>query len=62
MAPRVKATWVKSGNCTLKRHRKTLKALGFKKLNSTVEHELTPAVAGMFEQVKYLITLEEVKK
>lgn len=59
MAKHVKVTWVRSAVGALQRHRKTLRALGFTKLNSSVEHELTPAIAGMIHQVSYMVTVEE---
>ncbi len=60
MAKKVKVTWIKSTAGALTRHRKTLRALGFTKLNSSVEHELTPAIAGMIDQVSYLVRIEEL--
>lgn len=60
MAKRVKITWIKSTNCALQRHRRTIRALGLTKLNSSVEHELTPAIAGMIAQVDYLVRVEEM--
>ncbi len=59
MAKQVKITWVRSAVGALQRHRKTLRALGFTKLNSSVEHELTPAIAGMIHQVSYMVVVEE---
>ncbi len=62
MAKRVRITYTKSAVSHLHHHRKTLRALGLRKLNSSVEHELTPAIAGMIHQVYYLVTVEEVSK
>lgn len=62
MTKRVKVTWVKSAVGALQRHRKTLRALGFTKLNSTVEHDLTPSIAGMISQVEYLVKVEELSE
>ncbi len=62
MAKRVRITWVKSGAGCLERHRRTLKALGFTKLNSTVEHELTPPIQGMVNQVFYMVKVEEISE
>ncbi|MFV0470536.1 MAG: 50S ribosomal protein L30 [Paludibacteraceae bacterium] len=33
----------------------TLEALGFKKLQSVVEHEATPQIMGMVNKVKHLV-------
>ena len=37
----------------------TLDALGLKKMNRVVEHEATPAILGMVEKVKHLVTIIE---
>lgn len=59
MAEKVKVTWVRSGINRLQRHRRTLKALGFTRLNQTREHTLTPQVKGMLDQVGYLCRVEK---
>jgi large subunit ribosomal protein L30 len=38
----------------------TLTALGIKKLNRAVEHEVTPQIMGMVNKVKHLVKVEEV--
>lgn len=43
-------------NCP-KDQKRTLDALGFKKLNSVVEHEATPQILGMVEKVKHLVVV-----
>jgi large subunit ribosomal protein L30 len=42
------------------RARKTVKALGLKKLQSSIVHEATPAVLGMIRAVSHLVVVEEV--
>ena len=39
--------------------KRTLDALGLKKMNRVVEHEATPQILGMVEKVKHLITIVE---
>lgn len=39
--------------------KKTLDALGIKKLNNIVEHEATPSILGMVEKVKHLVKIVE---
>lgn len=39
--------------------KKTLDALGFKKLNNIVEHEATPSILGMVNKVKHLVKIVE---
>ncbi len=43
------------------RQRRTLQALGLRKINSTVEHEATPQILGMVAKVAHLVSVEEVK-
>jgi large subunit ribosomal protein L30 len=43
------------------KHRKTLEALGLKRLNQTVVHEDTPVIRGMIEQVNYAIEVNQHK-
>jgi large subunit ribosomal protein L30 len=42
-----------------KDQKRTLDALGLKKINRVVEHEATPAVLGMVEKVKHLVSVEK---
>jgi len=39
--------------------KRTLDALGLKKMNNVVEHEATPSVLGMVEKVKHLVKIVE---
>lgn len=39
------------------RPKRTLDALGLKKMNQVVEHEATPAILGMVEKVKHLVSV-----
>ena len=42
------------------RQKKTLDALGLKKLNHTVVHEATPQVLGMVKAVRHLVEVTNV--
>ena len=42
--------------------RKTVQALGLRKLNSTVEHEDTPSIKGMLHKVEHLVTVEKISE
>ena len=46
-------------HCT-KRQKLNLDALGLRKLNATVEHEATPQIKGMVNQVKHLLQVTEL--
>ena len=41
-------------------HRQTVKTLGLTRLNKTVRHQETPAIAGMVRQVRHLLNVREV--
>lgn len=40
--------------------RKTLKALGLKKVGSSVEHEATSVINGMIRTIAHLVKVEEI--
>ncbi|MCE1187100.1 50S ribosomal protein L30 [Azovibrio restrictus] len=54
----VKVTLVKSIIGTKQSHRATVRGLGLRKLNHTVELVDTPAVRGMIHKVAYLLKCE----
>jgi len=41
--------------------KRTLEALGLRKMNQVVEHEKTATILGMVNKVKHLISVEEIK-
>jgi large subunit ribosomal protein L30 len=55
---RVKVTLVHSLINTKADHRATVRGLGLRRLNHTVELEDTPAVRGMINKVSYLLRCE----
>ncbi|MGI6307293.1 MAG: 50S ribosomal protein L30 [Dethiobacteria bacterium] len=40
-------------------HRLTIKALGLRRLNHTVEHSDTPQIRGMIARVQHLVSVEQ---
>jgi large subunit ribosomal protein L30 len=56
---RVKVRWIKSQIGYDGRQRATLRGLGLRRLNQTVELEDTPAVRGMVKKVIHLVVVEE---
>ncbi|HSH20303.1 MAG TPA: 50S ribosomal protein L30 [Draconibacterium sp.] len=58
---KIKITQVKSSIGSTKRQKLTLEALGLKKLNRPVVHEVTPQIVGMVNKMRHLISVEEVK-
>ena len=57
---RVRVTLVRSPNGTIGKHRETVRGLGLRRMNHTVELEDTPAVRGMINKVNYLVRVEDV--
>ncbi len=57
---KVKITQVKSSIDRPLRQKRTLKALGLTKINSSREVEQTPAIAGMIKKVEHLLRVEKI--
>jgi large subunit ribosomal protein L30 len=57
---KVKVTQVKSIIDRPKSQKATMKALGLRKMNQSVEHEGTPQILGMINKIKHLVTVENV--
>ena len=58
---KIKAKWIKSAIGFPERQKRTIKALGFRKLNSEVEHDDTPQIRGMIEHMRHLVKWEVVE-
>jgi large subunit ribosomal protein L30 len=57
---KIKVTQVKSTIDRPERQKRTMVALGLKKLNAIVEVEATPQILGMVKKVNHLIKVEEL--
>lgn len=57
---KIKIKQVRSKIDRPERQKRTLEALGLKKINQVVEHERTPQIMGMVNAIKHLIEVEEV--
>ena len=57
---KIKITQVKSVIDRSKRQKKTMQALGLKKINQAVEVEATPAIIGMVRKVNHLVAVESI--
>jgi large subunit ribosomal protein L30 len=55
---RIRVTLVRSPINTRASHRATVRGLGLRRLNHTVELEDTPATRGMLQKVGYLLKYE----
>ncbi len=58
---KIKVKQTKSGIDRPEYQKRTLVALGLRKMNATVEVEATPQILGMVRTVSHLVTVEEVK-
>ena len=57
---KLRITLVKSAIGAVPKNRKTVEALGLRKLNKTVEMPDNDAVRGMIRQVAHLVKVEEI--
>ena len=56
---KIKVKQVKSRIGRPKDQKRTLDALGLRKMNAVVEHEAAPQILGMVNKIKHLITVVE---
>lgn len=57
---KLRITQVKSQIDRPQVQKRTIIALGIKKLNRPIEVEATPQILGMIDKVKHLLTIEEI--
>ena len=57
---KIRITQVKSKNGKPERQKRTLEALGIRKLNHSVEHEATPQILGMVVKVRHLVKVKNL--
>lgn len=56
---KLRITWIKSGIGHADDQRRTLRALGFRRLNQSVVHDDSGSVRGMIIKVRHLVKVEE---
>jgi len=57
---KIKITQVRSAVDRPIRQKRSLVALGLRKMHQTVEHEATPQIMGIVDTVKHLVSVEEL--
>ncbi len=57
---KLKVTYTKSAIGYTVKQKGTIRALGLKKLQQTVEHDDNPVIRGMVKKVEHLVEVEEV--
>ena len=61
MSKKVRIKQVKSTIKRLESQKRTLEALGLRKIGMEVEHELTSSISGMIDKVRHLVEVNSVK-
>jgi len=61
MSP-IKVTQVRSIIGSKEPHKRTVKALGLKRIRDSRVHEDTPQIRGMLHKVRHLVAVEEVER
>ncbi len=56
---KLNVTWVKSGIGYSQSQKRTLTALGFKRLNQIITHDDSSSIRGMLNKVRHLVKVEE---
>jgi large subunit ribosomal protein L30 len=57
---KIRITQIKSKNGMPERQKRTLAALGIRKMHHSVEHEATPQILGMVEKIRHLVKTENI--
>ena len=57
---KLRITWVKSDVGYARDQRRTLRALGLRRLHQKVEHEDSPSIRGMVAKIKHLVEVEDL--
>lgn len=59
---RLRITQIKSAIHRQQNQKKTLEALGIKRMHHTVEHNDTPQIRGMIHKISHLLDVEELSE
>jgi large subunit ribosomal protein L30 len=59
---RLRITQVRSGIGRPETHRRTLRALGLRRHQQSVEHNDSPAIRGMIFKVQHLVQVQELEE
>ncbi len=60
MPGKLKITQVKSLSGRIQKHRRTIEALGLRRIRHSVVHDDTPQIRGMIRSVSFMVEVEEV--
>jgi large subunit ribosomal protein L30 len=59
---KLRITWVRSATGRKFDQKRTIEALGLRRLGHSVEHDDSPSVRGMINKVAHLVSVEEAAK
>jgi large subunit ribosomal protein L30 len=59
-AKKIQITLIRSTIGRKPEHRRTVRALGLRKINQTVEKEVNPGILGMVRSVSFLLDVKEI--
>lgn len=59
MAKKIQVKQLRSSIKRPQNQKRTLAALGLKKIGQVVEHDATPNILGMIDKVKHLVSVQE---
>ena len=59
---KLRITWARSASGHKIDQKRTIRALGLRKLGQTVEHGDSPSVRGMIHKVQHLVDVEEAEE
>ena len=62
MSKKVRIKQVRSTIKRLKSQKRTLRAVGLRRIGMEVEHELSPSISGMIDKVKHLVEINSINK
>lgn len=57
---KLRVTQIRSTAGRIENQKRTMRALGIRRLHQTVEHDDTPVIRGMIAKVFHLVTVEEI--
>ena len=57
---RIRIEQIKSAIDRPERQKRTLRALGIKKMHQVIEVDATPQIEGMVNKIKHLLSIEEI--
>jgi large subunit ribosomal protein L30 len=60
MSKKLRITQIRSAIRRRSNQRETIRSLGIRRLQQTVEHDDTPVIRGMIATVRHLVRVEEV--